>query len=63
MKYNIPVNINKNITLHKSVTAVGENNRQQEIKNITLHKSVTAAGENICQQEIKKQINHFCELL
>ena len=32
MKYNIPANINENITLHKSVTAAGENNRQREIK-------------------------------
>ena len=32
MKYNIPTNINKYITLHKSVTAAGENNRQWEIK-------------------------------
>ena len=32
MKYNIPTNKNKNITLHKSVTAAGENNRQWEIK-------------------------------
>ena len=35
MKYNIPTNINKNITLHKSVTAAGENNHQREIKLVT----------------------------
>ena len=39
IKYNIPANINKNITLHKSVTAAGENNRQQEIKELTSHKT------------------------
>ena len=29
------LNENKNITLHKSVTAAGENNRQREIKFLT----------------------------